>query len=491
MNPIRTLEKIKSIFKKGSKAIIAVEIGQGWVKAAASKETNGLRKIVNVTAKKLTGTRNTEIARVVKEVLAEMGPGQFKLAASLPRHSVTMRYISLPSTDPAELENIAALQAIKQLPYPKDEIIIGHKILEKNVGGYSKVMLVVVHKNAINKYLDIFKINGIEPEIITVSTEAINHYFVRAAKPPSTDTSKAVLLIDIDASFTEMQVCRNQKVVFSRSLHHGLDDYNDEAKKAAWMDEMKLTLSTYAREKDSSLISNAVLTGAAWKKEGIDGFLSTGLNIPVGAIYPLSGLLVEPEAESKFGKAGYTVSFSSVIALAMDYQRMDINLLPRPVKASHERKVQYRSLANVGILMLCFALILSIFTLKKLHDKRVYLNLLKNKLEAIAPEADALNKKAKIAKMVREHLKAEGSCLDIMRETYAVIPSNIFLTRYIYEEGKGITLKGSSPSMSQVVKLVPILEKSKYFKEVQLRYASKRKKKGVDLTDFEIFISLR
>jgi len=490
MNIKKSIGKIKSIFKKGSKAIVAVEIGQGWVKAAASKETGGLRKIVNVAARKLTSTGNAEIAKVIKELLAEMGPGQFKLAASLPRHSVTMRYISLPSTDPAELENIATLQAIKQLPYPKDEIIISHKILEKNVGGYSKVMLVVVHKNAINKYLDIFKINGVEPEIIAVSTEAINRYFVHAAKPPK-DTSRAVLLIDIDASFTEIQVCRNREVVFSRSLHHGLDDYGDEAKKATWMDEMKLTLSTYAREKDSSLISNAVLTGAAWKKEGIADFLSNGLNIPVDIIYPLSGLLVLPEAESRFGKAGYTVSFSSVIALAMDYQYMDINLLPRPVKASHQRMVQYRSLANVGILALCLALILSIFTLKKLHDKRIYLNLLKNKLEAIAPEADALNKKSKIAKMVREHLKAEGSCLDIMRETYAVIPSNVFLTRYIYEEGKGITLKGSSPSMSQVVKLVPLLEQSKYFKEVQLRYASKRKKKGVDLTDFEIFISLR
>ena len=490
MNIKNSIGKIKSIFKKSSKAVVAVEIGQGWVKAVASKETNGLRKIVNVTARRLTSASNAEIAKVIKEMLAEMGLGQFKLVASLPRHSVTMRYISLPSTDPAELENIAALQAIKQLPYPKDEIIISHKILEKNVGGYSKVMLVVVHKNAINKYLDIFKINGVEPEIIAVSTEAINRYFVHAAKPPK-DTSKTVLLVDVDASFTEMQVCRGEKVVFSRSIHHGLDDYNDEAKKAAWLDEMKLTFSTYAREKDAALISNAVLTGAAWRKEGIDNFLSKGLNIPVDIIYPLSGLLVPPEAEAKFGKAGYTVSFSSVIALAMDYQRMDINLLPRPVKASRQRMVQYRSLANVGILALCLALILSIFALKKLHDKRIYLNLLKNKLEAIAPEANALNKKAKIAKIMREHLKAEGSCLDVMRETYAVIPSNIFLTMYIYEEGKGITLKGSSPNMSQVVKLVPMLEQSKYFKDVQLRYASKRKKKGVDLTDFEIFISLK
>lgn len=484
--------KMRNIFRKEKRTVLVLEIGQERIKAAVSRQLEGQRKIINLTTRSIAGKDKAATADIIKDLLAELKLGHATIVVSLPRHSVTLRYMRLPSTDPAEIKNIAELQVIKQLPYHRDDIIISHKVLEKDTEGYSKVMLVAVHKSVITKLLGILKMSGLEPTLVALSSEAINRYSSLMTSLPILGADQAMTLIDMDGAFTEIQIHRRGNVVFSRSLHHGLEGFEDRDKRSAWIDEIKLSFSTYAREKGSSEIAYAVLTGAAWKKEGtIDKVLGKELKMPIEVVYPLTGVRITPGAEAKFSKADYLVSFSSVIALALNYEQLDINLLPSKVKLLQKKRLKYRNLINIGILAACVILALSLFMLKKLHDKQVYLRLLKIKLKSIAPEAEVLNKKAKMARMVKDHLRAEGSCLDILRETYAVTPRNVYLTKFIYDKGKGITLKGSSPNMSQVFKFITVLEGSEYFKNVQLKYASKRKRKDVDLTDFEIYASLR
>lgn len=485
------IQNVGNIFGAEKKEIFALEIGQEWVKAALSKEVGGMRKIINLSAKKIAGSDDAAIVKTVKALVGELKAHQFALVVSLPRHSVTLRYIKLPSTNPAEIESIARLQAIKQLPYPKEELIISHKVLERDAEGYSKVMLVVVHKNILDKHLNILKKSGLEPELITLSTEAISQYLILGKTSAGVSADSAAVLVDIDSLFTEIQVQRDNKIIFSRSINYGLQSFGDKDKIKSWIEELKLTLNTYAREKDSVNIAKAILTGAAYLEKVAERILNEELGLPVEVVYPLQNINVIPKLESGFKRSDYALSFSSVIAMALDYRRLKINLLPQRIKVSQEKKSKYKTLASIVILTICVTLVLGIFLFKKLHDKGVYLSLLKEKLASVAPEAEILDKKAKIARIIKEQLKAEGSCLDIIREMHAITPQNIYLTKLIYDEGKGVTLKGSSPNMSQVFKYIIVLESSEYFENVKLRYASKRKKKGIDLTDFEIYSTLR
>jgi len=482
---------IKKIFGRGASKVLALEIGQECIKAAVSEEKGGSYRLVGLVATKITDSSEAAVAGAVKKLIAEQQLTNFNLVVSLPRHSVTLRYMKLPSADPAEIESMANLQAVKQLPYPKDDLIIAYAVLNTDAQGYSGVSLIVAHKDVVGKYLNILKAVGLEPQLMALSTEAVGRYFNLTGGEARAGANTAVTVIDVDLAFTEIQVHFNNKVIFSRSLNQGIRDFDDPNKRKTWIDDIKLSLSTYVRESGLARVTAAALTGSAWRREGMDKVFSGELNMPVGIIYPLKVGNVSAETESRFGRAGYLVSLSSVIALALDHSRFEVNLLPSQVKISQKKTVQLRKLIKIAVCAACFILALSFLVGKKINDKKTYLGLLKERLETIAPEAEELNKKAKMARMVKEHLKPEGSCLDIIREAYALIPQNIHLTRLVYDGTKAVTLKGSSPNMSGVFKFVTVLEGSEYFENVQLRYASKRKAKGADLTDFEVYAPLR
>ena len=55
---------------------------------------------------------------------------------------------------------------------------------------------------------------------------------------------------------------------------------------------------------------------------------------------------------------------------------------------------------------------------------------------------------------------------------------------------KEVILKGNAPSMTLVFSFVPILNKSEFFENAQVKYATQRKTRRGELTDFEIICPL-
>lgn len=340
-----SIKNLCGIFKKKKKIIFALEVGREWVKAAVSREGKAGFEIVGLSAEKITAGDEGMAVKAVKSLVRELKPGRLTSVISLPRHSVTVRYLRLPSVNLAEIEEMTKLQAVKQLPYSRDELIIAHKILEKDAEGYSKVMLVAVHRDVLNKYINMLKAAGIEPELVALSSEALERYSVVTKSFAKEDAVGTVALIDIDLFFTEIQIQRGGNLVFSRSLHQGLKTF--ENKTEDLIEEIKLSFNTYAREKDSADIGMTVLTGVAWRKANLDKALHGELKFPIEAIYPLQNIRITEEARSKFEGSDYPVSFSNVIAIALSYQELKINLLPPSIQSSLERKTRYKRIINI------------------------------------------------------------------------------------------------------------------------------------------------
>ena len=83
-------------------------------------------------------------------------------------------------------------------------------------------------------------------------------------------------------------------------------------------------------------------------------------------------------------------------------------------------------------------------------------------------------------------MDTKNSALEVLREIHKVVPQEIYLTNISFEEGKLISLRGTSKAMSEVFKFVKTLEGLPIFKNVKTKYVTKRRLKGKDLTDFEI-----
>ena len=92
--------------------------------------------------------------------------------------------------------------------------------------------------------------------------------------------------------------------------------------------------------------------------------------------------------------------------------------------------------------------------------------------------------------VIRSYLSNRGYPLEVLNELYNVILPDMYLSNIRFGEEEGLTIKGTSESMSKVFTFVGEMEKTKYFQNVETKYTTKRKEDDKDLTDFQITCTL-
>jgi len=177
-------------------------------------------------------------------------------------------------------------------------------------------------------------------------------------------------------------------------------------------------------------------------------------------------------------------SFSTALGAACDGE-MWVNLLPAAVKNERKQKKKQFEFIKIAIasalIIACASSVLGV----NLYDKKTQVLTLDKRLKKVGPLVDRIELMQERIELIGQRLKSRGLCLKILSELHEIVPKQIFLGTFAFEEEK-VTLRGSSKNMSDVFKFVGILEKSDYFHKVKLRYANKRKVQAEEITDFQI-----
>ena len=79
----------------------------------------------------------------------------------------------------------------------------------------------------------------------------------------------------------------------------------------------------------------------------------------------------------------------------------------------------------------------------------------------------------------------------MIRELYTILPEDISLTIFEFEDKSRVLLRGTAKELSRVFSLLPVLEKSQYFENVKINFATKRTFQKKEFADFEIICALR
>ena len=122
--------------------------------------------------------------------------------------------------------------------------------------------------------------------------------------------------------------------------------------------------------------------------------------------------------------------------------------------------------------------------------KRFYLQKLDAKIKAIQPEVERLSRLKESSEIIDSQLTFSGSSIDIIREIYKMLPKDVSLTLLEFEDKERLLLRGTAKELSSVFNFLPVLEKSAYFENAKINYATKRTFRNVDFADFEIVCQL-
>lgn len=476
-------------FILSKKINLYVEVDKKYLKLLQSDITPKGHVVTKLLAKPISGLSDEEIAKLLNDTLNSNGIKLDSVTAIISRERAMIRYMRLPALDRSEIEKMVSFEIAKQTPYSQDEIISDYEVLSRDAEGYSKVMLAVSPKNEIARINHILGISGNRLKQIRLSSEVMIGWLDIAGVTLTEE--KSICLIDIDSDNTEIIIVSNRKLSFSRSISIGAlnileKDEQDDSSRTRLIDEIKRSIAAYLKEKTAEAgdISEFIITGANSVIESFTKFFAVTIKTPCRAVNTLQGVSL---ADGALAEAGIPQEASICTVCGGPFTTGGINLISQDEKRKQSQNTAIRKI--IGISIVSFFILSALFALigLKIYQKEKLLNKLESMYGQVGSTASQIEIKFKKLRSIKAQLSGEASSLHVIYNLYSIIPENISLIDFNYDDtSRVVRFRGRAHKISDVFKLVTMLESSASFSNVQTRSVAEKRTRGSAGVDFQI-----
>lgn len=174
---------------------------------------------------------STAVVDGIQELFASQKIKHKEVATSVSGHSVIIKKINLPQMTPEELEESIQWEAEQYIPFDINDVNIDVQILntESTQAGQMDVLLVAAKKDMVNDYTSVIMEAGLTPVVVDVDSFAVQNMFEVNYEVPRSET---VVLINIGAAVTNINVLANGISTFTRDISIGGGQFTDAIQKA-------------------------------------------------------------------------------------------------------------------------------------------------------------------------------------------------------------------------------------------------------------------
>jgi Tfp pilus assembly PilM family ATPase len=472
---------------KRQRTITALELSGEWLKVAQVAVTAKGKRLLRLIARPV----------VLQEEVSQTLSGLFKagmssadsVVISIPRNLVTVRNLQLPTIDPRELKEMIALQAAKQTPYSKEEIIADFQVVRRNPEGSTDVVLITTHRSVSNRCLKILEDFDLKVAGIRLSSHGVLRTWQLMRGATKDEERVPIAVLDIDASFSDFLVVRGGAVTFTKALSIGSAKLlsGDAGELEKLTEEIQRAVDIYESERLGQGITKLVMTGADVDLARLIPSLTQTLRLPVQRVSLVERLPGAREVMDLPEAHRGSVSFAAVLGLAWDAESAGIDLTPQEVRIREALEHKGRAIMVMGILGVSILAALTALVSQHVYFKKQYLEQLEAEVartQQAASDVDSLRRRLRI---IGETARLENSSLEILSVLHRSTPPEISLRAIAFEEESHVVLKGVTPKMSAVFEFVSTLEKLPNFHQVKAKHASRSgSKDGTDEVEFEI-----
>ncbi len=480
---------MKLPFTLSKKSNLYIEIDKKYLKILQSEAASKGLAVTKLLVEPIFGLSDEEIAKLLSDTASSNNIKLHSVIVIISREKAMVRYMRLPTLDRSEIEKMVSFEIAKQTPYSQDEITSDYEVMSRDVEGYSKVMLVVSPKNEIARINHILGISGNKLKQIRLSSEVIIGLLGTAGV--ALTKGKSICLIDIDDDNTEIIIACNGSLSFSRSVSMGAShilerEGQDDASKTRLADEIKRSIAAYLKEKTTEAgdVSEFIIIGANSVIKNFAEFFTAAVKIPCKAVNVLEEVFL---ADKALAETGIPQEVSVCAVCAGPFAGEGINLIPQEEKRKQSQNAVIRKTIGISIAFFFAFLIVLTLTGLKIYQKEKLLNELESMYSQVEPAASQAEVKIKKLRNIKAHLSEEASSLRVIYDLYSLMPENISLLDFNYDDtSRVVRFRGRAHKISNVFKLVTLLESSAGFSNVQARSVAEKRTKGVAVVDFQI-----
>lgn len=217
--------------------LVGIDIGSSSIKVVQLKEVRGGYQLLNLGMTTLPPDAivdnaimdSSVVVSAVRDLLVSQKIKEKNVATSVSGHSVIIRKIQLPIMTEEEMESSIQWEAEQYIPFEISEVNLDFQILgpDTNDNSQMNVVLVAAKKDFVNDYVALFKECGLNPMVVDVDCFAVANVY--EANYGSDD--ETVVLIDLGASSSNVNVLKGGMSVFTRDSQLGGNSYNEELQK--------------------------------------------------------------------------------------------------------------------------------------------------------------------------------------------------------------------------------------------------------------------
>jgi Tfp pilus assembly PilM family ATPase/Tfp pilus assembly protein PilN len=405
----------------------------------------------------------------VLNAFKKLKPGKLPVLAYLPRQMVNIRMLELPSTNPDEIADMVDLQAGKQTPYSKDEIVSDYRIVGTGREGYTHVMLAIVQRSVIRQRFHVMEEAGIEVDRMSVSSEGLLNW-LEVVSGDQGDGGVAIL--DVDSYYSDFSVVAGGKMVFTRSILLGANQLLTEYDK--WKDKFSLevqrSLEMSRGEQPGATVAKVLVTGAGPNVKELVGHLGKQLNLSVEERSSLQSAKKMPSAPSLKDPQCQSISLTALIGMGLGPENLEFNLIPDSVRLRKSLMQRARALTWFGMLLMIVLVSLSFYASLKLCFKNHQLNELQKEYAATEPARQKIDRMNTIISVVQQRGDLKWTALALLSEVHRQVPKDVALDSIdidLQTKEEKVQIEGVGRTRPDVHALVQNLEQSSFFKGVK------------------------
>lgn len=161
-----------------------------------------------------------ENGQALRKALKDAGLKVEEALAVVPKHWVTLRVVTLPATDPDELNEMARFEAERHIPFNVERHIIAHRVLAKGDLEGSRVLIAAIDGPPIEQVTGTCLAAGLRLTGVEVSTVALVN-ILRHSGQWDWAVSPTVAFVNVGEADTDILILHEGEPIFARSMSMG------------------------------------------------------------------------------------------------------------------------------------------------------------------------------------------------------------------------------------------------------------------------------
>ncbi len=409
----------------------------------------------------------------VNQFLIDHNTWPESVVVSLPRSYITFKTFELPAPDLDSVRSMIEFELERQFSSGLEDLYYTFQITPKT-GNNFHIASAAIKKEIANYYLDLIQKLNLKTTILDISTFAnVNLAFTQEM----VNDSPIWALADISPETLDIALIKNNAIEFSRSESWALpeikDAYtgniNDPTKLESLskgitktiVDELEKALSSCKSIEANELVGQIFLSGSGVLTPHIIQDLEKETEVSTTPLHLPSS--INSTLPKSFSPALMLTSLGLSLR-ELKKQEIETNLLPaekQPKRKKANIKITLTLAATLVLLLAGWFINKVVYTNKTLASLEAQLSEIKEQvagLEKIDLEYESLKQYVDILNAISNQYPAK---LPALGELSSTLPHDTWLTHLKIKQAE-MEIKGFSPVAS---KLIPLLEKTKTFKE--------------------------